>query len=94
MKRRVVVTGMGLAIPTGIGVEIAWKNVCEGKSGIGLLTRFDTNGFETKIAGEVKDFNPELYIDKKEIKRMDLFVQYAIAATKEALENAQLNIAP
>jgi 3-oxoacyl-[acyl-carrier-protein] synthase II len=94
LKRRVVVTGMGLTIPTGIGVEIAWKNVCEGKSGIGLLTRFDTNGFETKIAGEVKDFNPELYIDKKEIKRMDLFVQYAIAATKEALEDAQLNIAP
>ena len=94
MKRRVVVTGMGLAIPTGIGVEIAWKNVCEGKSGIGLLTRFDTNGFETKIAGEVKDFNPELYIDKKEIKRMDLFVQYAIAATKEALGDAQLAITP
>jgi 3-oxoacyl-[acyl-carrier-protein] synthase II len=85
---------MGLVIPTGIGVETVWKNVCEGKSGIGLLTRFDTNGFETKIAGEVKDFNPELYIDKKEIKRMDLFVQYAIAATKEALEDAQLNIAP
>jgi 3-oxoacyl-[acyl-carrier-protein] synthase II len=94
LRRRVVVTGMGLVIPTGIGVETAWKNVCEGKSGIGLLTRFDTNGFETKIAGEVKDFNPELYIDKKEIKRMDLFVQYAIAATKEALEDAQLNIAP
>jgi 3-oxoacyl-[acyl-carrier-protein] synthase II len=85
---------MGLVIPTGIGVDTAWKNVCEGKSGIGRLTRFDTNGFETKIAGEVKDFNPELYIDKKEIKRMDLFVQYAIAATKEALENARLNIAP
>jgi 3-oxoacyl-[acyl-carrier-protein] synthase II len=94
LRRRVVVTGVGLVIPTGIGVETAWKNVCEGKSGIGLLTRFDTNGFETKIAGEVKDFNPELYIDKKEIKRMDLFVQYAIAATKEALEDAQLNIAP
>ncbi len=85
---------MGLVIPTGIGVETAWKNVCEGKSGIGLLTRFDTNGFETKIAGEVKNFNPELYIDKKEIKRMDLFVQYAIAATKEALEDAQLAITP
>jgi 3-oxoacyl-[acyl-carrier-protein] synthase II len=92
LRRRVVVTGMGLVIPTGIGVETAWKNVCEGKSGIGLLTRFDTNGFETKIAGEVKDFNSELYIDKKEIKRMDLFVQYAIAATKEALEDAQLAI--
>ena len=94
MRRRVVVTGMGLVIPTGIGVETAWKNVCEGKSGIGLLTRFDTNGFETKIAAEVKNFNPELYIDKKEIKRMDLFVQYAIAATKEALEDAQLAITP
>ena len=85
---------MGLVIPTGIGVETAWKNVCEGKSGIGPLTRFDTNGFETKIAGEVKDFNPELYIDKKEIKKMDLFIQYAIAATKEALEDAQLKITP
>jgi 3-oxoacyl-[acyl-carrier-protein] synthase II len=83
---------MGLVIPTGIGVGTAWKNVCEGKSGIGILTRFDTNGFETKIAGEVMNFNPELYIDKKEIKKMDLFIQYAIAATKEALEDAQLVI--
>jgi 3-oxoacyl-[acyl-carrier-protein] synthase II len=85
---------MGLVIPTGIGVERAWKNVCEGKSGIGLLTRFDTNGFETRIAGEVKNFNPELYIDKKEIKKMDLFIHYAIAATKEALEDAELAILP
>jgi 3-oxoacyl-[acyl-carrier-protein] synthase II len=85
---------MGLVIPTGIGVETAWKNVCEGKSGIGLLTRFDTNGFETKIAAEVKNFNPELYIDKKEIKKMDLFIRFAIAATKEALEDAQLAITP
>ncbi len=94
MRRRVVITGAGLVTPTGIGTETVWKNICEGRSGIGPLTRFDTNGFETKIAGEVKGFNPELYIDKKEIKRMDLFVQYAIAATKEALEDAQLNIAP
>ena len=94
MRRRVVVTGMGLVIPIGIGVETAWRNVCEGKSGIGPLTRFDTNGFETKIAGEVKNFNPELYIDKKEIKKMDLFIHYAIAATKEALEDAQLAITP
>ena len=85
---------MGLVIPIGIGVETAWRNVCEGKSGIDPLTRFDANGFETKIAGEVKNFNPELYIDKKEIKRTDLFVQYAIAATKEALEDAQLAITP
>ncbi len=94
MRRRVVITGAGLVTPTGIGTETVWKNICEGRSGIGPLTRFDTNGFETKIAGEVKGFNPELYIDRKEIKRMDLFVQYAIAATKEALEDAQLNIAP
>ena len=85
---------MGLVIPTGIGVATAWKNVCEGKSGIGPLTRFDTDGFETKIAGEVKNFNPELYIDKKEIKKMDLFIHYAIAAAKEALEDAQLPITP
>ena len=81
-------------IPTGIGVETAWKNVCEGKSGIGPLTRFDPNGFETKIAGEVRNFNPELYIDKKEIKKMDLFIHYAIAATKEALSDARLAITP
>ena len=85
---------MGLLIPTGIGVGTAWKNICEGKSGIGVLTRFDTNGFETKIAGEVINFNPELYIDKKEIKKMDLFIQYAIGAAKEAIEDAQLSITP
>jgi len=94
LRRRVVVTGMGLVIPTGIGVQTAWKNVCEGKSGIGPLTRFDPNGLETKIAGEVRNFNPELYIDKKEIKKMDLFIHYAIAATKEALDDARLAITP
>jgi len=94
LGRRVVVTGMGVVIPTGIGVETAWKNVCEGRSGIGLLTRFDANGFETKIAAEVKNFNPESCIDRKEIKKMDLFIQYSIAATKEALEDARLAIGP
>jgi 3-oxoacyl-[acyl-carrier-protein] synthase II len=94
LRRRVVVTGVGLVIPTGIGTETAWKNICEGKSGIGFLTRFDPNGFETKIAGEVKGFNPEVYIEKKEIKKMDLFIQYALAATGEALEDAQLKITP
>ena len=87
-----LVTGVGLVIPTGIGTETAWKNVCEGKSGIGPLTRFDPNGFETKIAGEVKGFSPEAYIEKKEIKKMDLFIQYALAATKEALEDSRLRI--
>jgi 3-oxoacyl-[acyl-carrier-protein] synthase II len=88
------VTGVGLVIPTGIGTETVWKNICEGRSGIGPLTRFDPNGFETKIAGEVKGFNPEAYIEKKEIKKMDLFVQYALAATREALEDSQLKITP
>ena len=94
MRRRVVVTGVGLIIPTGIGIAEAWKNACEGKSGIGPLTRFDAKAFETRIAGEVKGFTAEKYIEKKEIKRMDLFVQYALAATKEAIEDAQLKITP
>ncbi|MCJ7642160.1 MAG: beta-ketoacyl-ACP synthase II [Desulfobacterales bacterium] len=94
MRRRVVVTGVGLIIPTGIGIAEAWKNACEGKSGIGPLTRFDAKAFETRIAGEVKGFTPEKYIEKKEIKKMDLFVQYALAATKEAMEDAQLKITP
>ena len=85
---------MGLVIPTGIGVQSAWKNVCEGRSGVGRLTRFNPNGFETKIAAEVKGFNPEAYIEKKEIKKMDLFIQYALAAAKEALEDSQLKITP
>jgi 3-oxoacyl-[acyl-carrier-protein] synthase II len=88
------VTGVGVVIPTGIGTEVAWKNICEGKSGIGPLTRFDCNGFETKIAGEVKGFDPERYIEKKEIKKMDLFIQYALAATGEAIEDAKLKITP
>jgi 3-oxoacyl-[acyl-carrier-protein] synthase II len=94
LRRRVVVTGMGLVVPIGIGVETAWKNACEGKSGIGRLTRFDPEGFDTRIAAEVKGFNPELYIEKKEVKKMDLFIQYALAATKEAVEDSRLSITP
>jgi 3-oxoacyl-[acyl-carrier-protein] synthase II len=94
LRKRVVITGLGLVIPTGIGVQTAWKNVCEGRSGIGRLTRFDPAGFETKIAAEVKGFTPENYIEKKEIKKMDLFIQYALAATQEALEDSQLKITP
>jgi 3-oxoacyl-[acyl-carrier-protein] synthase II len=89
-----VITGVGLVIPSGIGVKIAWKNVCEGKSGVGPLTRFDTNGFETKIAAEVQGFNPERYIEKKEIKKTDLFIQYAMGAAHEAIEDSRLQITP
>jgi 3-oxoacyl-[acyl-carrier-protein] synthase II len=92
LKRRVVVTGLGAVLPNGIGVEEAWKNTCEGKSGIGLITRFDTSSFQTKIAGEIKGFNPEEYLDRKEIRRMDLFIQYAIAASKMAVDDAGLEI--
>ena len=89
-----MITGMGLVIPSGIGVKTAWKNVCEGKSGVGPLTRFDTNGFETKIAAEVQGFNPEHYIEKKEIKKTDLFIQYAMGAAHEAIEDSRLQITP
>ena len=89
-----MITGVGLVIPSGIGVKTAWKNVCEGRSGIGPLTRFDTNGFETKIAAEVNGFNPERYIEKKEIKKTDLFVQYAMGAAREAIEDSGLQITP
>jgi 3-oxoacyl-[acyl-carrier-protein] synthase II len=89
-----VITGVGLVIPSGIGVKTAWKNVCEGKSGVGPVTRFDTNGFETKIAAEIKGFNPERYIEKKEIKKMDLFIQYAMGAAHEAIEDSRLQITP
>jgi len=92
LKRRVVVTGLGLVLPNGIGVDEAWRNTCDGKSGIGPITRFDTSQFQTKIAGEVKGFNPEDYVEKKEIRRMDLFIQYAIAASKMALDDAGLEI--
>ena len=79
-------------IPNGIGVETAWRNICEGQSGIGPITRFDASGFETRIAGEVKGFEPERYVEKKEIKKMDLFVLYALAATQEALKDANFAI--
>jgi len=92
LKRRVVVTGLGLVLPNGIGVEEAWRNTCEGKSGIGPITRFDTSQHETKIAGEVKGFNPENYVERKEVRRMDLFIQYAVAASTMALEDSGLEI--
>jgi 3-oxoacyl-[acyl-carrier-protein] synthase II len=92
LKRRVVVTGLGLVLPNGIGVEETWRNTCEGRSGIGPITRFDTSQFETKIAGEVKGFNPEDYVGRKEVRRMDLFIQYAVAASKLAVEDSGLEI--
>ena len=92
MDRRVVVTGVGLITPLGIGVENTWSALCAGKSGISEITRFDTKDFDTKIAGEVKGFKPEDYLTKKDAKRTQLFIAYAVAAARMALEDSGLVI--
>jgi 3-oxoacyl-[acyl-carrier-protein] synthase II len=93
-SRRVVVTGAGMVSPLGTGVEKSWQALIQGKSGVDKITKFDATGFETTIAGEVKDFVPENFIDKKEMKRMDIFIQYAIAASAMAMEDSGLKITP
>jgi 3-oxoacyl-[acyl-carrier-protein] synthase II len=93
-RRRVVVTGIGLITPVGIGTEQTWQGLVNGRSGISAITRFDTAQHTTKIAGEVKGFVPDGYMDKKEARRMDLFTQYAVAAAKMALDNSGLKIEP
>ncbi|MBU2646821.1 beta-ketoacyl-ACP synthase II [bacterium] len=92
MRKRVVVTGIGTVNPLGNDLETTWDKVVKGVSGISRITKFDATGFPTQIAGEVKDFDPQLYIEKKEIKKMDIFIQYAIAASEEAVKMAQLEI--
>lgn len=93
MKRRVVVTGMGLVTPLGVGLDNVWEHILQGKSGIGPITRFDVSRHETKIAGEVKNFNPEEYVPHKEVKKMDLFIHYSLAAAKIAVNDAKLDMA-
>lgn len=88
MKRRVVITGAGVVHSLGFGVDNFWKSIKEGKSGISTLTKFDASNIEAKVAAEIKDFEPTVYIDKKEAKRMDLFTQYAMAAAKMAVEDS------
>lgn len=92
MKRRVVVTGVGLVTPCGIGIDNVWNNILNGQSGIGPITRFDITQFDTKFAGEIKEFTPEDYIQPKEVKKMDLFIQYAIAAAQIAVNDAGLDM--
>lgn len=91
-NRRVVITGMGMVTPLGLSVRENWDNILAGKSGIGPLTKFDLPDFPVKIAGEVKNFNPEDYIDKKEVRKMDPFIQFTMAATREAIEDSRLVI--
>ncbi len=87
-KRRVVVTGLGVVSPVGIGVKTAWDNLIAGKSGITQITKFDTTAFASTIAGEVKDFNPEDFITAKDARRMDTFIQYGLAAAIEAVKDS------
>src|SRR2546423_2925652 len=97
-KRRVVVAGVGLVSSLGIGTEQNWQALIAGKSGIGPITKFDLNEFDgeysTRIAGEVKGFDPLAYIEKKDVKKMDVFIQYAIAASQYAVDDARLTVTP
>jgi 3-oxoacyl-[acyl-carrier-protein] synthase II len=90
--RRVVVTGVGVVSPLGTGNGKNWEALMAGKSGIDRITRFDVTDFPVQIAGEVKDFNPEDFIEKKEVKKMDLFIQYALAAAQFAMEDSGLTV--
>ena len=92
MKRRVVVTGMGAVTPIGNSVDEFWKSVKEEKIGFAPISRFDTTEYKAKIAAEVKDFNPEDYMDKKAARRMELFCQYAVAAAKQAMDDSGINM--
>jgi 3-oxoacyl-[acyl-carrier-protein] synthase II len=92
LSRRVVVTGVGLVNPLGIGIDPVWAKVCEGVSGVGPITRFDTTDFETKIAAEVKGFRSEDFLEPKDIKKMDIFIHYALAAASIAMDDAGLTV--
>ena len=87
-KRRVVVTGLGLVTPVGIGVEESWKNIISGVSGISTITKFDPTNFPSKIAGEVKNFDPLLYLNPKDARRMDTFIQFGLVAGIEAFKDS------
>ena len=94
MTRRVVVTGVGLVSAVGVGTEETWQNLLAGKSGVASITHFDTTGFSATIAAEVKGFDPLQYVEKKDLKKMGLFIQFALAASQFAMEQAQLKLTP
>ncbi|SFF32535.1 3-oxoacyl-[acyl-carrier-protein] synthase II [Fontimonas thermophila] len=91
-RRRVVVTGLGIVSPVGNDVDTAWKNILAGKSGIGPITGFDVSAFTTKFAGQIKDFRPEEWMNPKDVKRTDPFIHYGVAAAKQAIRDAGLDI--
>ena len=92
LKRRVVITGLGAITPLAIGVEESWQRLCQGKSGVAGITKFDPSGFNVQIAAELKDFHPEDFLDKKKIRRTDPFIQYALVAARMAIDDAGLII--
>jgi 3-oxoacyl-[acyl-carrier-protein] synthase II len=92
MKRRVVITGVGAVTPLGVGVEESWQALCQGKSGVATVTAFDASDFRTRVAGEVKGFDPHDFIDRKLVRRGDRFIHFALAATRMALEDSGLRI--
>jgi 3-oxoacyl-[acyl-carrier-protein] synthase II len=94
MSRRVVITGLGLISPLGVGTEATWEGLVAGRTGIGPITRFDASNFSTRIAGEVRGFDPAEWSEPKDVRKYDLFVHYAIAASQMALSMADLEIAP
>ena len=89
--KRVVVTGIGAITPLGNTVDIFWQNIIAGRSGVGLITKFDSTYFKTKFAAEVKGFNPAYYFERNEVRKYDLFAQYAVAAADEAIKNATID---
>ena len=91
-RRRVVVTGIGLVSSLGIGTEANWTAIKAGHSGIETITKFDATGFATQIAGEVRGFDPLQFVEKKDVKKMDVFIQYAIAASQFAMDDSKLAI--
>ena len=94
MSRRVVVTGIGLVSSLGIGTKANWDALVSGTSGVGPITKFDASGYAAQIAAEVKGFDPLQFVDKKDVKKMDVFIQYAIAAAQFAMDDSGLTITP
>jgi 3-oxoacyl-[acyl-carrier-protein] synthase II len=94
MERRVVISGVGMVSPLGIGNQENWDGLIQGRSGIGPITRFDASGYPCRIAGELKGFNPEDWVSKKDVKKMDLFIHYAMAASEIAMKDAAFQVAP
>jgi len=91
-RRRVAITGLGALTPLATGVEESWQKLCQGKSGVTRITKFDPSGFNVQIAAELKNFHPEDFLDKKKIRRTDPFIQYALVAARMAINDARFTV--